>query len=114
MYKATTTITLRTNFAELALCLLYRVITILMPDLYNNSYGVHFIQHFTRKGAVLINCCNVLFFWQMKKKDLEDMESLFLAKKEKVSILESDLRSKEIEISRLSSMVRILLSIFSS
>ena len=45
--------------------------------------------------------------WQMKKKELEEMEEMFLTKKEEMSVLNSVLESKETEIYELSSIVRM-------
>ena len=43
----------------------------------------------------------------MKKKELEEMEEMFLTKKDEMSVLNSVVESKETEIYELRSMVRM-------
>ena len=51
--------------------------------------------------------CNCIAHWQMKKKELEEMEEMFLTKKEEMSVLNSVLESKETEIYELHCIVRM-------
>ena len=52
---------------------------------------------------VIVLCAH----WQMKKKELEEMEEMFLTKKDEMSVLNSVVESKETEIYELRSMVRM-------